>query len=301
MERLQPSWLKVLDAVADGIYVTDRERRILFWNKGAERISGFRRDEVLGKSCADNVLAHATDAGVCLCETQCPLAKTMIDGCDREAEVNLRHKDGHRVPVSVRTSAIYDDEGGIVGAVETFVDRTEVLSALKKVDRLTEQSLVDPLTGVGNRRFGDRELETRFDEMRRYGWGFAMVLCDIDHFKWINDEYGHALGDKVLQMVAKTLKGAVRGFDFLGRWGGEEFLILLPNLPGEEALKAVLERQRALMESSTFVKDGHPIRVTLSFGASIARENDTPETLYRRGDRLLYKSKQSGRNMVTVG
>lgn len=112
----------ILDQMYDGVYLVDTSRSILYWNQGAERISGFRADEVLGKRCSDNILMHVTDDGTNLCLNGCPLAATMEDGQLRESEIYLHHKEGHRVPVLVRTAPLRDAGGKTIGGAEVFSD-----------------------------------------------------------------------------------------------------------------------------------------------------------------------------------
>lgn len=291
----------VLDTIADGVYFVDAERRIVLWNKGAEQISGYGTGDVLGHCCADNILCHIDGRGKHLCTDGCPLAATLMDGLPRTTDMYLHHKAGHRISVEAKVSALRDDTGHIVGAVEVFSDNSVKMAALQSVDRLTEESLIDPLTKVGNRRYIEITVRGRFEEMARYKWPFALVLCDIDRFKEINDAYGHAVGDEVLLMVSKTLQAAVRSFDFLGRWGGEEFLLCLPNVGNVEALSAITERFRTLIAASSVKVDGRELSVTASFGATLATREDTADSAFRRADALLYRSKEGGRNRTTVG
>jgi len=291
----------VLDTIVDGVYFVDGNRRIVLWNKGAERISGFRTDEVIGRCCADNILSHIDDRGTSLCLEGCPLAATIADGQARTTDIYLRHKDGHRVSVEAKVSPLKDEDGRIVGAVEVFSDNSVKMAALQRIERLVEESLIDPLTKVGNRRYIEITVNTRFDEMSRYNWPFALVLCDVDHFKAINDTYGHAAGDEILVTVSRTLQHAVRSFDFIGRWGGEEFLICLPNVGDLDILRPIVERFRALVGASSVMVDGKPLSVTASFGATLASPKETADTVFKRADELLYRSKTEGRNRVTVG
>lgn len=291
----------VLDTIVDGVYFVDAERRIVLWNKGAEQISGYGTGDVLGHCCADNILCHIDGRGKSLCMDGCPLAATLIDGLPRTTDMYLHHKAGHRISVEAKVSALRDDAGRIIGAVEVFSDNSVKMAALQSVDRLIEESLIDPLTKVGNRRYIEITVRGRFEEMNRYKWPFALVLCDIDHFKEINDAYGHAVGDEVLLMVSKTLQAAVRSFDFLGRWGGEEFLLCLPNVGDGEALGTITERFRALVAASSVGVGDRTLSVTASFGATLATREDTADSAFRRADALLYRSKADGRNRATVG
>jgi diguanylate cyclase (GGDEF)-like protein/PAS domain S-box-containing protein len=289
----------ILDNLNDGVYVVDRERCIQFWNKASERITGFSEADAVGKHCYDNFLLHVDNEGTLLCKNMCPLAHTMEDGTPRQAQVYLRHKKGHRKPVHVSAMALRNEAGEVVGAIEIFSDDTQTMAALSEVETLREQALLCALTGVGNRRYTEQTLETKLAEAKERGSALGVVMIDIDFFKGFNDKYGHQAGDVVLRMVARTLAADMRNFDFLGRWGGEEFVALLPgmNLP---MLRARAERLRALVQRSSREVSKGKLSVTISLGAALSSPGDTCETVFDRADKLLYESKSAGRNRVTV-
>jgi diguanylate cyclase (GGDEF)-like protein len=242
---------------------------------------------------------HVDDHGTRLCVAGCPLMATLADGEPRDADVFLRHKAGHRVPVRVRVSPIRDAAGRVTGAVETFTDNAPRLAALQRIEELQQLAYLDPVTAVGNRRYTELTLQARLDELRRYGWTFAVLFIDIDHFKQVNDSHGHELGDRVLEMVGRTLAGSLRSFDFLGRWGGEEFVAVVP-MQFESQLAPLAARCRALVERSRLPVEGRPVTVTVSIGATMADASDTVATLVARADGLMYRSKAAGRNRVTL-
>ncbi|MCC6144782.1 MAG: PAS domain-containing protein, partial [Candidatus Hydrogenedentes bacterium] len=182
----------LVDTLKEGVYFTDKDRRIQFWNRGAERITGYTAEEVQGRCCADNLLMHVDCEGRSLCNGFCPLAASMEDGKQRSDKVFLHHKLGHRVPVMVTTSPVYDEEGWVIGGLETFQDGSAEMSALAQVEELKCQSLLCPLTCVGNRRYSDQVLAAKFDEMRRNNSTVGIAFMDVDHFKSINDRFGHA-------------------------------------------------------------------------------------------------------------
>lgn len=300
MKDREDFYRTVLDHLDEGIYFVDQDGRITYWNKGAERISGFDSSEVTGSRCSDDLLVHVDEQGNALCTGgHCPLKKTITDGAAREAEIYLHHKEGHRVPVSVRVVPIRDTDGRIVGAVETFSDNSARIAALQRMEELEKMAYVDPLTGLANRRYTEISLRARLEEVRRYGWPLGVLLTDIDHFKKVNDEHGHDVGDRVLKMVAQTLRKASRTFDIVGRWGGEEFLSLAPNLNRDE-LHALANRFRVLVEQSSLPVNSDTVRVTVSLGATLARSDDSVITLLKRADTLMYQSKTCGRNQVSV-
>jgi diguanylate cyclase (GGDEF)-like protein/PAS domain S-box-containing protein len=287
----------LLDNFYDGVYFVDPDRRITYWNRGAERISGFTRSEVIGSHCCDELLIHVNAEGVLLCGGLCPTSATLADGEVRDADVFMHHKEGHRVPVRVRVAPVHDAHQSIIGAVEVFTDNTAGMAALQRIKE-QEMAYVDPLTGVANRAFTEITLRAKLDEMDRYGWPFGVLFVDIDHFKEVNDRHGHDVGDLALRSVAKTLAGNARSFDLVGRWGGEEFLVALVNVDADR-ITALGERFRALIGSSRVAAANGNIRITVSIGATLATRGDRVDTLVRRADELMYESKKAGRNRVT--
>jgi diguanylate cyclase (GGDEF)-like protein/PAS domain S-box-containing protein len=290
---------EVLDSLYDGVYFVDDDRTITYWNKAAERLTGYSAAEVVGRRCADNILNHVDGQGTVLCENGCPLAATMEDGQPRAAEVYLHHKNGHRAPVAVRATPLRNAHGETVGAIEIFGDNGPKVAATERVKELENVAYLDPLTSLPNRRYAETVLSSRFNELRRYGWNFGVVFFDIDHFKHVNDVYGHEVGDRVLTMVAGTLGSNVRSFDLVSRWGGEEFLVVVGHVDKDQ-LSAVAEKLRSLVAQSGFALGQGRISVTVSGGASLAQITDEPETLVERADRLMYLSKSGGRNRIST-
>ena len=290
----------VLENLHDGLYCTDTHRVITFWNHAAERITGYPAAEVLGRSCAANILVHVDTDGRSLCRGLCPLAMTMADCVGREAEVFLRHRDGHRVPVLVRTGPLKDRAGQVVGGVELFTDLSNILANNSRVRELEQLALLDTLTQLANRAYLQREIEARFEEMRRYGIPFGLLFMDIDFFKRFNDTYGHDVGDAVLKLVANTFTANSRAFDVYGRWGGEEFVGVIRSIDAED-LVVLGNRMRVLVNQSFLMHDEARLGVSISLGATVAKPDDTAESLIKRADHLLYQSKKEGRNRLTLG
>ncbi len=290
----------ILDELYEGVYLVDSDRRITYWNRGAERITGYPAAEVVGIHCWDGVLMHLDAEGKPLCDTGACLAlSSMRSGAPVDSEAYLLHRDGHRVPVATHSAPIFNN-GTVTGVVETFSDNRSVEEARAKIEELERLALLDELTGLGNRRHAEVHLKARLDQLERYGWPFGVLYFDIDRFKEVNDTYGHSVGDRVLIMVARTTEGALRSFDIVSRWGGEEFTAIIENVR-EDLLSGIAEKLRSLVEQSALNMGGTSIRATVSVGATPARGGDTIEGLVDRADRLMYSSKKSGRNRVTVG
>lgn len=179
----------------------------------------------------------------------------------------------------------------------------EASAALARIYTLRDAELraaTDALTGLPNRRYFDEYLGL-LARRRRADDRVGVLMVDIDRFKRLNDTYGHAVGDQLLVTVSRTLQNAVRSFDFVGRWGGEEFLMCLPNVSDVKTLGQVVERFRVLIAASSVTVEGKKLSVTASFGATLAQREETPDAVFKRADGLLYRSKEEGRNRVTVG
>ena len=299
MHRHDGFFETLLDNLFDGVYFVDRDRRITYWNRGAERLTGYAREEVVGSRCRDNLLRHVDEQGRELCTDRCPVAAVIEDGQTRTARVYLHHKEGHRVPVFIRAAPIVGEDGTIEGAVEVFSDNSDLSEAAERIRLLEEEALLCPLTGLGNRRYVLRVVATGLHDYERYGTPFGILFLDVDHFKRVNDQFGHDAGDAVLRMVAGTLSGALRKGDTVGRWGGEEFVAVLGHADREQT-HAVAERCRNLVAQSTAPRAGGELSVTVSVGATWVQPGDTIESLIDRADRLMYESKRAGRNRVTL-
>ena len=290
-------YLSIINNLSDGVYFVDRERRITFWNKAAEEISGYTADEIVGRKCEDNLLNHIDAEGRPLCIVGCPLYASIIDGKQRKHEVFLRHKEGHRVPIFVNIFPMLE-AGEIVGAIEIFTPNSPVVYKDDLIEQLSNMAMRDALTGLPNRRYLQSFLEYRISEYKRFGANFAVMFMDIDNFSDFNNKYGHDVGDAVLRNVAETIRKNTRKSDMFGRWGGEEFL-------GIYSIKAMYdapitaEKVRMLV-ANTQIDAGEPLSVTVSVGITTVREDDTIESMVERADHLMYKSKTMGKNCVSA-
>lgn len=293
------SYSTIMNLIDVGVYFVDRKRTITYWNKGAEIITGFKSEEVLGKCCSDNILTHVDSSGENLCVGICPLEMSIDDSQIREDEILLHHKDGHRVPIKIKCCQLKNEEGVVIGGIEIFSDLSNKKADEFKVIELEKLAMLDRLTQIANRNYLDRELEGRMDEKKRYGTNFGVLFIDVDHFKSFNDTYGHDVGDKVLTYIAKTLTGNARPFDLFGRWGGEEFLGIIRNITLKE-LHRFANRLRLLVEKSYIHDPLGNLHVTISIGGTLAADTDTIKDILKRADTLLYKSKANGRNRVTT-
>ena len=211
----------------------------------------------------------------------------------------LHHKDGQRVKVSVNASPIVDKDGSLTGTLEIFRDVSTQVHDNRMMEELKKSALVDALTDLPNRRYLEAKLNSCLEEFKSMGPSFGVIFGDIDSFKQINDTYGHQVGDDILKMVSKTLAGNIRAVDFVGRWGGEEFVMLITHVSGEH-LKTIAEKLRMLVEVSFLSLHNSKLQVTISMGATEVNAGDTVESLLKRADDLMYRAKDSGKNCVKM-
>ena len=294
-------YAEILDSLPEGIYYLDRNRIITFWSRGAEKITGYTADQVIGKSCRNNPLNPLNEQGSVLCNDDCPLAATMQDGKPREANVYLHHVEGHRIPVQIRSIPIRVKGGSIVGIVETFNKGATSENLERRIRKLKQTALLDQLTAIGNRRHLNSRLKDSFLTFQESQRPFGLLFCDIDHFKNINDTFGHNLGDNVLRMVAQTLLANIDETDTVGRWGGEEFLVILRDIEAESLQKIGEKLLNLVRESHLVLSDKRILSATISIGGTLVRKNDTLDSVVGRADQLMYQSKSGGRNRITLG
>ena len=187
-------------------------------------------------------------------------------------------------------------------ALETrlSVSKTEISSLQNSLEAIRAESMTDPLTGLGNRKYFDRSIESAVQTAQADGEHLSLLMFDIDHFKSFNDSYGHLTGDQVLRLVGMSLKQTIKGQDITARYGGEEFAVVLPNTALRQALTVADHIRRAVMGKELKKKSTGEIlgRVTISVGAAMLKPGDDPDSLIERADACLYAAKRNGRNRV---
>jgi len=289
----------LIDHLYDGVYFVDLQRRIVYWNPAAEQLTGYSADQVMGRACSDNILVHTDCSGAALCLDGCPMCQSMRDGRTRETNAYLRHRSGHRVPVSVRVLPIFDGQHRIVGAIQIFSDSTARRIKEHKAKAEEQISFLDGPTQIPNRRFVELRLGHALDEVRRYDRHLGALFVDIDSFQEINRQYGRDTGDEVLKVVAQTLTRTLRPGDTVGRWSDDEFMVIVPEVNIHD-LRAVAERCRGLLAQSTVAHPGGELKITVSIGGSLITEDDTQGSLVHRMDNRLHESRKRGKNFITI-
>lgn len=285
-ERLK-IFAKVIEQTADFVKITDRDGRLVFVNQALLDKTGYTEDELLGKTpgmlkseMQDQAKAKA-------------LWDKILSGQVYQNRIMNRCKDGSTYHEDTTISPIFNADGDIEYFVSTGKDVSE---QVKMQQALNEMAMKDVLTGLCNRRHLTGVIETEMRQRMQSGQTFSLILFDVDHFKQINDDYGHDVGDEILIEIARLAKRLSPDIDHVGRWGGEEFLLLGLDLelPSALGLAEVLRDEVACFDFPTVG------RVTVSVGVTLCREEDTEADLFKRADQALYQAKHNGRNRVEV-
>jgi len=301
LKVIKDFYRELVDNLHDGVCFINQDRVITYWNKGAERITGYTAEEMVGINCRDKKLQYTDANGLPVCGVTCPLAACMQDGKLRRAELFLQHASGSRVPIMLRAKPLRDERGEIIGAIESFYNNESVVTTRHQLHEMRRTALTDPLTGVSNRRHLEGRLHAVIAEFTYASIGIGLLLIDIDRFKQINDEFGHDIGDRVLQRVANDLRQHLRSGDTVGRWAGDEFMVILYDVKDVTDLRAIASKLHKAVEYANLDFASRNLVVTVSVGATLMKPGDTPHSLMRRADDLMYFSKSAGRNLVTVG
>ena len=290
----------VMEELQVGIYFTDRERRIVFWNAGAERITGYLSQEVVGRCCRDDILLHCDDRQVVVCGSCCPVAQAIADGKAGEASLFVKHKSGHRIPVRIHTLPIRNAQGEVIGAAECFQRPRYAPSPDRR-----QASFSSPPTQVRLQGFLDHsamvaEVRLRLSHLTEgRGGGFGALTIEVDRFEELRVQRGQEACSAVLHVLANTIQNTIRPNDCLGEWSHGQ-LLLVANCANADALARAGERLRALGSCSNVVWWGDPVPITVSVGGTMAITGDTVESMLQRMERALEVSEAEGGNCVTV-
>ncbi len=225
--------------------------------------------------------------------------KTIKEGTIRIDQALQKVDTGLLVPVNVKSIPIKNYTGEIVGVIQIINDNSVEFDALRMVKYLQGQMRHDQLTGTGNRIGASEVIETKLEELRRYKTKLALLFIDVDNFKVINDTFGHETGDRVLSNICSAVKGSIRNIDYLGRWGGEEFVVVTPYIEHKDIL-TVAERIRMSVQKEIVLNGQFIINSTVSIGVAYAGDTDTVSSLVARADSLMYQSKNDGKNRITI-
>lgn len=309
---------RLAENMADIVWLADAQMRLTYINAADQSVRGFARDEVIGTHFRDNLTPQGQNILKQKLQERRELEASGNKDMPLKYEIPMRHKNGGELWVEMSSVPIYGSDGGINGYQGVGRDVSErreheanLLQSHQQLEHqlhevaeeksaLQELAIRDSLTGLYNRRFLDAALPREFAHAERDGKPLALIMMDLDHFKKVNDQFGHAAGDKVLTELADLLKKGVRESDLICRYGGEEFVAIMRNMSAEQALERV-ESWRKQLEEMLVISGDFKIRITLSAGIAVFPDHGrTGDLLLTRADEMLYKSKQAGRNRITV-
>ncbi|CAK0778099.1 two-component system, cell cycle response regulator [Gammaproteobacteria bacterium] len=283
---------EALNSAANGVFITDIEAHIQWVNPAFTALTGFSPEEALGRQPGELLRSGQQDQTFYQ-----QLWDTILSGQVWQGEIVNQRKDGERYHEALTISPVLAKDG----TIRHFVAIAQDISAQKMMEaELIHLATTDALTGLANRRHFLTQMEKELARLQRFGEPAALLMLDLDHFKWVNDGYGHAAGDTVLKGFAETLRETLRKVDLAGRLGGEEFAILLP---GTDIQAAYLfaERLREQVARMAVEIAGKTLRVTVSIGIAVLTRNDaSADTVLARADKALYRAKAGGRDRVEV-
>jgi diguanylate cyclase (GGDEF)-like protein/PAS domain S-box-containing protein len=304
---------KALNTLTEGLLIVDRKGHIVFANAAfADRMHALPR-QLLGRRLSDLAWLTATDDKALALPWNSVLAH---NSSSASATLKLKNGSGRTYTFNAKASPIAATEGRLRGAIVTLNDITEIelkneelqrtlLSLEQSQDEISRQNQElkvlatrDPLTGALNRRSLIQGLNTLFAEAKAEGSNLSCIMIDIDHFKSVNDSFGHVIGDEGIKLVAEVLTKCSRPIDLVGRLGGEEFFVVLPDTAIDKAA-IVAERMRLAIGNGRTANFPPDLRITASFGvASLSEAPENALELLDRSDKALYAAKESGRNRV---
>ena len=276
----------ILENLKVGICLVDRQRKILLWNDGAERITGYLRHEVVGHTCAENFLLHCNQTDCELCGDRCPLTAALRDCSPVESIGSLHHKTGHRTPVHSWIVPIRDQRGSIIGASHSFDGQRVIPTPDRRDADLGAYGCLDVLTGTANRAMMQAHLRETLGTFTDLHVPFSIVCVQFDDLEHFRANYGGEASSSLLRLVAQTLEDTLRPTDFVGRWSDDQFLGILIGCT-DATLHAVCERVHKMIRSGGMQWWGEELSPAVSLGHASVQADDTVESLVQRAQQSL--------------
>jgi diguanylate cyclase (GGDEF)-like protein len=287
---------RLLDSMYDAVMFIDSTGRILQWNRGAERLTGITSESIQGQLWHPVLLGLADEKGGEVTEVDCPVFTAIRCGVQSLRRLTVLGRRQQPVAVDSHTIPVIDHKGITHGAVLVFHDASSETTLEQRCQNLYEKATKDPLTQVANRAEFDRVHAMFVAAHQQQQVPCSLLMCDLDRFKLVNDNYGHQAGDDVIKSLASLLKSCCRPGDLVARYGGEEFVVLCADSDNASAARRAKQVCVALSQIAQPKMEGRS--VTVSIGVTEAQPGDTPETMLRRADRALLMAKAGGRNAV---
>ncbi len=276
----------ITNAAQDAVIMTDHSGNVTYWNPAAEKMFGYAENEILGHNLHSMVAPAYQAAFPRLVQTG---AGALIG---ETAEVQALRRDGTAFSAEISISSVKLKNNWHAVAILRDISARKLVEA-----QLIKLATTDALTGICNRRRFNEVIGAEISRASRYHKELGLLIFDIDHFKHINDQFGHQAGDQVLIQLSSLVAKSLRDTDVFARWGGEEFTVLVPSC-GDACALRLAEKLRAIIENAEFPDVG---KVTCSFGMTTYHDQDNEEAILKRADDALYRAKAAGRNRVEFG
>lgn len=288
------SHMYILESLYDGFSLVDADLRYVLASRGASRLLGRSTADLQGRSWASRVLPATDPDGRPLLEYELPLNRVLAEDKPASRPLKLQAVGGRWVDVELQAVPLADESGRLLGIAEIFRNQSRSSAEPPQVRELKLAASRDPLTGLANRTELESQLARAMEKFASGKTPFSLLFLDVDFFKRINDNYGHAVGDEVLVGLAKLLRQECYSGEVLGRYGGEEFVVVCPETDLHAARRRA-ERLRLAVSQSVLCA-APDVKVTASFGVAAVEKGDTAESVLRRADKALYEAKGTGRN-----
>jgi PAS domain S-box-containing protein len=279
----QPEFFRsVLESLQTGVYVVNREQRIVFWNDGAERLSGYLRQEVLGRFGREDILIHCSELA-CTEYHGDNVAPAIgpLPSVGGELRMFLRHKAGHRVPVIVRAVAVRDHRGHVVGTAESVEAQNH--DDDRRQHHLAQYGCLDPETNFPKPGFTEFQLREQLAFFAQHHVPFGVLLITVEDLAGLHARHGEEACRRVMHEEAETVHGVLDPGDFLGRWSENTLLAILPEMDAGE-LELLSCRMRNLSAWASIEWWGDPLAARVSVGAALVQTADTVEQLLARAE-----------------
>jgi diguanylate cyclase (GGDEF)-like protein/PAS domain S-box-containing protein len=288
----------VLDKLQTGVYIVDRNRRIRFWNEGAEQITGYLRQDVVGRFLRDHLLTQDAVKDVDS-EPDDPINLVFRDGKPSTMDVSILHKDGYRVPIVLRTNPIRNSHGAVVGAAESFEKNRSASDWTRRQAGFADFGCLDAMTGVAAQSFMETQLQENLTIFADHNIPFGILLVQIDHMDQFRASRGPGVVSTILRVIAQSVENCLRPTDLVGCWGANQFIAILLEC-SESEVAHVGERVRKMIGQAEIEWWGDRFSVTSPVGGAGCRAGDNAELLIARAAASLQESIEKGGNCVTV-
>jgi len=274
----------IIKSMELGIYILDWRKEVVYWNKGAEKITGIKKDEIVGKKFKEELLKYSDKSGTLLNILETPSMKTIADGRERVEKLYIDTKSG-RIPIEVQVYPLKNEENQIIGSFEVFIDISEEEKLKEEYEKLKRDAFIDDLTGIPNKKYINKKLRELYDDYKRYKLDFSVVFLKIKDFEALVEQKGKSFSEMVLKKVAKKISSITRSSDFFGFWEGNTFILILRFVNNTQVLE-VANRFNTALKSIELDE----IKLNFVFGGSIITENDTIETLLEKSEKKLIEA-----------